>query len=284
MSNNIIKILGVTQDSGYPQIGCKKKCCKVAWENLSLRKMPACIAIIDKKEKKQWIIDATPDIKIQLRLLQQSTKIHDISGVFLTHAHIGHYLGLSFFGKESANATSLPVYAMEKMSDFLKKNAPWSQLVDMRNIKLNLINDQEVVKLSKNISIKPILVPHRNEFSETVGYIIQTEKKKLLYIPDIDSWKKWTSDIISIIKEVDYAIIDGTFMNKNEINRNLNDIPHPFIEDSIELFSNLSKKNKNKIFFTHFNHTNLLLSCQKEVTKLKQKGFNIAEQESFIFL
>ena len=154
----------------------------------------------------------------------------------------------------------------------------------MRNIKLNLINDQEVVKLSKNISIKPILVPHRNEFSETVGYIIQTENKKLLYIPDIDSWKKWTSDIISIIKEVDYAIIDGTFMNKNEINRNLNDIPHPFIEDSIELFSNLSKKNKNKIFFTHFNHTNLLLSCQKEVTKLKQKGFNIAEQESFIFL
>ena len=153
----------------------------------------------------------------------------------------------------------------------------------MRNIKLNLINDQEVVKLSKNISIKPILVPHRNEFSETVGYIIQTEKRSY-YIPDIDSWKKWTSDIISIIKEVDYAIIDGTFMNKNEINRNLNDIPHPFIEDSIELFSNLSKKNKNKIFFTHFNHTNLLLSCQKEVTKLKQKGFNIAEQESFIFL
>ena len=171
--------------------------------------------------------------------------------MFLTHAHIGHYLGLSFFGKESANATNLPVYAMQKMSDFLKK-CTLSQLVDMRNIKLNLINDQEVVKLSKNISIKPILVPHRNEFSETVGYIIQTENKKLLYIPDIDSWKKWTSDIISIINEVDYAIIDGTFMNKNEINRNLNDIPHPFIEDSIELFSNLSKKNKNKIFLYSF--------------------------------
>ena len=66
-----ITILGIAQDAGYPQINCEKEYCTDAWENSSLQKKPACIAIVDPSTKEQWIIDATPEIKNQLYLLKQ---------------------------------------------------------------------------------------------------------------------------------------------------------------------------------------------------------------------
>jgi len=278
-----VMVLGVAQDAGYPQINCKKECCKRAWENPDLQRTTSCLAIIDPISKEQWIIDATPNIKDQLQLLKSSTQTKKIDGVLLTHAHMGHYTGLMHFGREVMGTDNLPVFAMPRMKSFLEENGPWSQLVELENISLQKLISDSTFSLNKRIKIKPFLVPHRDEFSETVGYEILINEKTLLFIPDIDKWEKWETNITELIKKVDYAFLDATFYKNGELKRDMSEIPHPFVEESMLLFSNLSETDKQKVHFIHLNHTNPLLiegsTAQKEVLK---KGFNFAKEGQII--
>lgn len=244
-----------------------------------MQKTTSCLAIVDPISKEQWIIDATPNIKEQLQRLKQTTGIEKLYGILLTHAHMGHYTGLMHFGKEVMGADNLPVFAMPKMKNFLERNGPCSQLVKLENINIKELKSDLTYRLNNRIKIKPFLVPHRDEFSETVGYEILINKKSLIFIPDIDKWGKWETNITELIKKVDYAFLDATFYKNGELERDMSEIPHPFVEESMELFSKLSDANKQKVNFIHFNHTNPLLieasTAQKEVLK---KGFNIAEE------
>ena len=270
-------ILGIAQDGGSPQIGCDKSCCKTLWEN-NLFESVTSIGLIDNIENRYFLIDASPDIAKQYQMLKSLTSEANLGGIALTHAHIGHYSGLLFFGKESLGAEKVNVYSMPKMSLFLENNAPWSQLIQDENIKINKLKNDSIQTLSKYISIKPILVPHRDEFSETVGYIIKGELKSALFLPDIDKWEKWDKKIEDFIRNVDYAFIDGTFYNGNEIpHRNMDEIPHPFVVETIERFKNLKKKHKKKVYFIHLNHTNPLHKSDNQLTKeIIKRGYNIA--------
>ena len=160
-----VVVLGVAQDAGYPQIGCEKICCENVWNDISLQKYISCIAIVDPISNEQWIVDATPDIKYQMEDLQKISSIEGISGVLLTHAHIGHYTGLMHFGREVMGTKHLPVYSMPKMSKFLEENGPWSQLVSLDNISLKKLQSDSIFGLNERISVNPFLVPHRDEFS-----------------------------------------------------------------------------------------------------------------------
>jgi len=281
--NPYIVVLGVAQDAGYPQAGCNKDCCKDAWEDPAKRKNVSCLALVDPISKEQWIFDATPDVKFQLQLLEKKSGINPLSGVFLTHAHMGHYTGLMHFGREVMGCNNLPVYCMERMQNFIKTNAPWNQLVEIENINLKLLKNDSSIELNQRISVTPFLVPHRDEYSETVGYKIKANNKSLIFIPDIDKWKQWETNITELIKKVDYAFLDATFYKNGELKRDMSEIPHPFVEESMELFSNLSEKDKQKVHFIHFNHTNPLLingsNAQKEVS---EKGFNLAREGQII--
>jgi len=277
--NPYIYILGTVQDGGFPHAGCKKNCCKDAFTNPSLSKKVSSIAIVDPSSKQQWIIDASPDFKDQYHTLQKQTKSEIISGILLTHAHIGHYLGLAQLGKEVIDCNNINVFAMEKMSSFLKKNGPWNQLITNNNISLTKIESDLEFELNNKIHVTPILVPHREDYSETVCFFIASKQKKLLYVPDIDKWKLWDKDILQIIKSVDYALIDGTFYDENELERDMSKIPHPFVEESMNLFIDLPANEKSKIYFTHLNHTNpLLIENSFEQKKVRKKGFNIAKE------
>ena len=274
-----VMVLGVAQDAGYPQMNCKKECCKQAWENPELQRTTSCLAIIDPISKEQWIIDATPNIKEQLQLLKQKTGTEKLDGILLTHAHMGHYTGLLHFGREVMGADNLSVFAMPKMKNFLQENGPWSQLVKLENINIKALKSDSNFSLNERIKIKPFLVPHRDEFSETVGYEIMINNKSLIFIPDIDKWEKWETDISELIKKVEYAFLDATFYKNGELKRDMSEIPHPFAEESMALFSTLSDSDKQKVHFIHFNHTNPLIidgsTAQEEVLK---RGFNIAKE------
>ena len=284
-TNPYLMVLGITQDTGYPQINCSESCCEVAWDKTELKKMTTSLAIVDPISNQQWILDATPNITEQLHLLNKTSGIKNIEGIFITHAHIGHYTGLMYFGKEGMNTSKIPVYVMPKMKKFLEKNAPWSQLVKSKNISLNLIKDQSFIQLNERIRITPFLVPHRDDYSETVGFKIQTKSKSSIFIPDIDKWEIWDKDIISIVKDTDYAFLDGTFYKNGELNRDMSQIPHPFIKESMELFSKLPNRDKNKIYFIHMNHTNpLLIENSKEKNKVHENGFNVAVQGTCLYL
>ena len=180
LENPYILVLGNAQDAGYPQAGCEKECCERVYENSNNRRFVSSIALIDPNSRENWIFDATPDFPKQLKLLSNHLKQPGImpNGIFLTHAHIGHYTGLMHLGIEAIGADNVPVYAMPKMKIFLETNGPWSQLVSLKNIALKKLQRDTTLVLNKRISITPVQVPHRDEYSETVGFIINNHSKK----------------------------------------------------------------------------------------------------------
>ena len=274
--SDYIQVLGIVQDAGYPHIGCEKNCCKAVSPG---DYFVSCLGLVDKTNNKRYLFDATPDIHNQLNLLEKFPDANLVDGIFLTHAHIGHYTGLMYLGREGLGGKKIIVYALKRMSKFLTKNGPWEQLVKLNNISIQTISNKEFVKLSENIFVIPIRVPHRDEYSETVGYKIIGKSKKILFIPDIDKWDEWKKSIIEEVKLVDYAFIDGTFYNGTELNRDMREIPHPSIEETLQLFSNQPVAERNKIYFIHINHTNPILANKNGIRDLVEGlGFNIAQR------
>ena len=273
--NFSLKILGVVQDGGLPHLGSNKLCC----ENYEKRRYVTSIMLINNENNESYLFDASPDINEQLNFMGDRIK-KDLKGIFLTHAHIGHYTGLMYFGREALNSKSINVYAMPRMKKFLENNGPWSQLISLKNISIKEINNNSKFSIDPNVIIQPIEVPHRAEFSETVGYKIYGPNKTALFIPDIDKWYLWETSIVDEIMKVDYALIDATFYNSKEINyRDISEIPHPFVIESMELFDELDTNEKNKIYFIHLNHTNPLLDKNSDEYKyVIAKGYNIAEE------
>lgn len=283
-SGVFLVVLGTVQDAGSPQMGCEKDCCKDLFEYPDPSRMVVSLGLVDRLKNETYLFEATPDLPTQLNVLNRhagADRAKIPNGVFLTHAHIGHYTGLMYFGKEAVNAAQVPVYAMPRMSSFLETNGPWSQLVTNENIRLNPLKNRTAISLSEHLSVQPILVPHRDEFSETVGFIITGPNKKVLFIPDIDKWNKWDEDITDWIKKVDYAFLDATFYDSEELNnRDMAEIPHPFVVESMDSFKNLSAADKTKVYFIHFNHTNPLLDPESKHTEaVKEAGFNVAQIE-----
>ncbi len=282
-------LLGTVQDAGSPHIACKKDCCAGLFENPNPDRKVVSLGVIDNKSKKTFLFEATPDITSQLKHLKslapwETKELPD--GIFLTHAHIGHYTGLMYLGKEATNASKVPVYAMPKMKQFLNNNGPWSQLVSGDNIRIQTLQNQEELVLTKQLSIIPFTVPHRDEYSEMVGYKIIGPNKRALFIPDIDKWEKWGASIVSEIGKVDYAFLDATFYDGEEINtRDISQIPHPFVIESMSLFNSLSESERQKIYFTHLNHTNpLLQEDSPQSIHVTGSGFQIARKGMFFEL
>ncbi len=276
-------VLGIAQDGGVPQAGTKTH---PGWDNVSFKQHVVCLAIVDPADSTRWLFEATPDFPEQLHLLDKAAPVKNkpgLDGIFITHAHIGHYTGLMFLGHEALGAIRTPVYAMPKMSHFLKTNGPWHQLVKYENIVLRSLHEGVTVKLNKRLAVTPLLVPHRQEYSEVVGFRIAGPRKSVLFIPDIDSWKEWDEagmHIEDVLTTVDVAYIDATFYGNGEIpGRDMSGFPHPFITHSMARFKPLSVEERAKIRFIHFNHTNPALWPESEARKtIERNGFNLAEE------
>lgn len=277
-----VLILGIAQDGGYPHAGCSKECCAKAWKNDKLQKYVVSFALVDSISHKWWLFEATPDIKFQLQYFKELTqgKFKLLpEGIFLTHAHIGHYTGLMELGREVMNTKEVAVYALPKMATFLETNGPWSQLVKLQNIRIQPLKEDSVLVLTESIKITAFRVPHRDEYSETAGYKIEAGSTKYLFIPDIDKWGKWDRNIIKEVQAVDYALLDATFFREKELpERKISEVPHPFVSETMELFKNEILATKAKIYFIHFNHTNPLLWDEAIQKGLMSKGFHLARQ------
>ena len=281
-----IYILGNTQDAGMPHIGCKHKFCLDNFNKYEEYYVTS-IAVVNSDLKKYILFEASPDITFQLNYLKDNVFQEFLlpDALYITHAHIGHYTGLMYFGREALGSKNLLVKVLPRMSKFLRKNGPWSQLVTLKNINIHQIQfDISNTELS-NISVIPIQVPHRDEYSETAGYIIKGKNKKALFIPDIDKWEKWDKNLITLIKEFDYLLLDATFFDSKEINRDISEIPHPLVSETINLLNSLSMENKSKVYFIHMNHTNPMLDPNSDLSKsVINKGFNIARLGQKLYL
>ncbi|MEQ1642903.1 MAG: MBL fold metallo-hydrolase [Pyrinomonadaceae bacterium] len=274
-----VLVLGTGQDAGVPQMGCETPFCKRAWADTRLREMVSSIALVDPDSSERWIFDATPDLPEQFEMLKRTTRdrSNSIDGIFLTHAHIGHYTGLMYLGRESMSTSGVKVFAMPRMRKMLEGNAPWSQLVSLKNIAIQPLADKTEVRLNSRITVEPFLVPHRDEFSETVGYRIKTPSRSLIFIPDIDKWSKWQTPLADVVKANDLLLVDGTFYEDGEIARPMSEVPHPFVTETMELLKGLSARERAKVYFIHFNHSNPLVQRdKKKLAEVRSKGFRVA--------
>jgi pyrroloquinoline quinone biosynthesis protein B len=281
-----IYILGNTQDAGLPHIGCQHQFCE---DNFDVYEeyYTTSIAVVNSDLNKYILFEATPDITFQLNNLKKNI-FHEFllpESIYITHAHMGHYTGLMYFGREALGSKDLLVRVLPRMSKFLQNNGPWSQLVDINNIKIKEINFGLSTNELSNIIVTPVQVPHRDEYSETAGYIIEGKNKKALFIPDIDKWEKWDRNLSQLAEEFDFLLIDATFYDSKEINRDISEIPHPLVTETIDLLSGLHIENRSKVYFIHMNHTNMMLDPDSELSKLvTSKGFNVARLGQKLYL
>lgn len=259
-----VVVLGTAQDGGLPQIGCRQDCCNRARAMLTERRLATSLLVVDPRSKRRWLVDAGPDLREQVERARNrpprgvpAGRPPLFDGVFLTHAHIGHYVGLAHLGREAYGAQGQRVWATAAMAEFLSSNGPWDQLVELGHIALEPLVPDEPVALAADLFITPFLVPHRHEYSDTVGFRIEGPERSLLFIPDIDKWERWDRSIEAEVADVDYALLDGTFFADGEIpGRAMADIPHPFIRETLGRFRGYPAAERAKVRFIHLNHTN----------------------------
>lgn len=150
------------------------------------------------------------------------------------------------------------------MAGFLRNNQPWAQLIERGNISIREVDsvgadgNEASVRLTPSISFFAVDVPHRAELSDTVAYVVSLSSNsgvaratvnrsevdtgsagrvvgrdgggekalKLLYCPDTDGWTGWKRSIKDWCEEVDVALLDATFYDKDELKgRNMSEVP-----------------------------------------------------------
>jgi len=298
-------VLGAGQDAGAPQIGNA--------DDTGPRLLPSSLGLIDRRVGARYLFDATPAITEQLALLDTIEPPQEglgVDGVFLTHAHIGHYLGLAYFGREAAGASQIPVYAMPRMAGFLRSNGPWSQLVELGNIEIRTANrrsgplgsppqpvkvlggegmrEPSLFFLSERITATAIPAAHRDEFSETVAWVLADAARwSFLYLPDIDQWSinEDGSTIEGLVAKFDALFIDATFWDDNELldengmGRDMSEIPHPRVTETMDRLQHLPASERAKVHFIHYNHTNPIRDPDSaESREVIERGFNVARR------
>ncbi len=278
-----VQVLGVAQDAGHPQAACARDCCSAAWNDSALGHRVASLAIVDPESGERWFIDATPDFPDQLRGLDEQAPVESapgIAGILLTHGHMGHYTGLVHLGREAMGASRVPVHALPRMAALLRESAPWELLLRLENIEIREATFTEEIALNERITIQPLEVPHRGEYTETAAYVIHGPDHAVLYLPDIDKWERFDTPIESLIAQVDRAYVDGTFFADGEIpGRSMAEIPHPFVVESLSRFAALPATERAKITFLHFNHTNPLLQPDSEArVRVEEAGCRVASE------
>lgn len=274
MNNVVARILGSAQDGGVPQVGCNCERCRFARMNATHVRFPASLAVVGKNGSFR-LVDATPSLSRQLDLVRDllpSDKrlLPDI--VFVSHAHIGHYSGLMFFGKEVASTKAMPVHCTSAMRLFLESNKPFSYLVKRNEISIKELEKGKATLYDEDFSVTPVEVPHRNEDADTLSFLIKSDKT-LFYAPDFDHY---TDTIDQCVRNSDVSVLDGCFWSRGELpGRSYETIPHPFMLETMERFEELG----NRIVFTHMNHTNPVLNRDGRLrSELETKGFRLARE------
>ncbi|WP_412061336.1 MBL fold metallo-hydrolase [Rubrivirga sp. IMCC45206] len=274
-------VLGIAQDGGVPQTGDTNA---PGWTDPDRRRRVVSLGLVDPTSGRRWLVEATPDLPEQLAHLDRLAPRRGaaLDGVFLTHAHIGHYTGLMFLGHESLGARGVPVFAMPRMADFLRTNGPWSQLVRFENVDLRELADGVPVPLADGLSVTPFLVPHRQEFSEVVGYRIDGPRQSALFVPDIDSWREWDdagTRLEDVLATVDVAYLDATFYDDGEIpGRDMSGFPHPLITTTMARLADLPAGERAKVRLIHLNHTNPALWPGPAREAIEAAGMRVAEE------
>jgi pyrroloquinoline quinone biosynthesis protein B len=283
-----LKILGVAQDGGVPHASCRCERCEAARRDPSRAHMVASLALIIPTDGVDAVhlIDATPDLARQLELLptapardRPGVDRRPLASIFLTHAHIGHYLGLAQLGFEVMHTSGTLVRASPRMIDFLRDNAPWEQLIRLGEIMPEPLTPEAGAQLG-DVQIRPVVVPHRDEYTDTVGYRLQGPRQTVLYIPDAEPWERWSDAFDAALEGVDVALLDATFYAADELpGRPIESLGHPLVPSTIERLRGRIDRGALRVVLIHLNHTNPLLDPRSpESQSTREAGVHVAAE------
>ena len=255
----VVTILGIAQDGGVPHPGCLCDTCKRFSEE-GRQLSPTSLAVRDGDEL--HLIDVTRDLDRQTRMLDGSARM--ITDVWLTHGHLGHVDGLGLFGREVMASRGIRLHASESMFKLIHETPLWNALLDQRVFTKKKFDSGHEIQVSKNLSLVPIKVPHRDEWSDTHAFLLRGPNRALLHLPDHDHWADTLEQVgydsirewISAIK-ADIILMDGTFWSSDDLPRQ-NSIPHPPILESISRLGPREEDDPD-IRFIHLNHSNRAL-------------------------
>ena len=276
-------VLGIAQDGGLPHLGCERECCTKARASGRVE-YPASLGLVDRRgdAPKLLLVEATPRVEEQAALLHEVANVHGrgrtpVDAIMVTHAHIGHYLGLALFGREVVGAKHLPVWCSPRFGDYLRGHGPWQQLVSLGQIDVKSFVVGESFSPWSGIEVRAMAVPHRDEFSDTMAYVISGPNRSALFVPDVDAWDRAPGLLERLLEGVEVAYLDGTFFDGSELpERNLSEIRHPLITRTMDKLAAVAAKHPGRIRFLHLNHTNPALHDEGVRRSITSRGFAVA--------
>lgn len=281
-------VLGSVQDAGFPQVGCYTDLCN---EGRRLHaegrgRFVASLALVEPEAERFYLVDATPDITRQIDLIPEASfrrragERRPFDGIFLTHAHIGHYAGLAVLGNEGLGITDTPVYCTTSLADFLSANDPWRFMVRQGRIRPVPLATDTWHRLDEHLEVRLLSVPHRNELADTVGFVFRGSRGSLLYIPDINAWGLWERDVAEVVEDVDVALLDASFWSMEELpGRAVEDIPHPLATHTMDLVQDVVDRRATRVVLTHLNNSNPMLWEEgPQAAEVARRGFGIARE------
>lgn len=265
-------VLGTAQDGGFPHAGCACAACAAARSHPALARRVASIGLVGASGQ-TLLVDATPDLTSQLASLAREAGQEALvpDAILLTHAHVGHYLGLAYLGREAIDAKGLPVYCTSKMAAFLQQNRPWSHLGERGQIELRPLSPGVPIAFD-GVEVNAFLSPHRGEDTDTLGFEFRGPRGTLVYVSDADV----LGGLVGRIAEAQVTLVDGTFWSRAELpHRDIMAVRHPFVEESVRLLH----KAQGEIWFTHLNHSNPLLHPDPSRRPALPPRFGVASED-----
>ena len=281
-------VLGSVQDAGFPQVGCYTDRCNRgrALQAAGHGRFVSSMALVEPSAERFYLVDATPDITRQIDLItepafrRRAAERRPFDGIFLTHAHIGHYTGLAVLGNEGMGMQQTPVYCTQAMAVFLAANHPWKFLVEQGRIELRALAPDRWHRLDPLLEVQLWKVPHRDELADTVGFVFRGPEASMLFLPDINSWSLWNRSIAEAVASVDVALLDGTFWSLDELpGRTAADVPHPLMPQTMDALQAVVDQGHARVVLTHLNNSNPALDDGgPEQAEVARRRFAIARE------
>lgn len=220
----ILYFIGTAASEGIPNASCKCPTCQEARKFSFAQRKPPTLAILPKRGG-VILIDVGTDISEHFPGIS-------IKAVLLTHWHNDHTYGLY---KLRWIAKKLPLYAPREGADTTILNEP-------RNLEISFIKAWDIIK------IPPLKVTalKLNHFPETLGYFLQSKRKKIAVLYDTKGLPDETFEFLKR-KKPKIAIVDATYPP------GVDNPTHNNVDEAAEI----GLKVAEKVYLTHIAHHNL---------------------------
>jgi pyrroloquinoline quinone biosynthesis protein B len=276
--NARLVVLGTAQDGGFPHAGCTCPACVWARRDPARVRRVSSVGLIGSTGR-TLLVDATPDFPAQAAALSAAAgrerAVPDM--LVLTHAHMGHYLGLAYLGREAMDTRALPVRCTPQMAAFLRANRPWSHLEERGQVALERLQPGDPLRFD-GLEVRAFLSPHRGEDTDTLGFEVTGPTRRVLYVSDADVLPP---ELVERVRDADVAFVDGTFYAPDELpHRDILAVRHPFVRDSLKALAGA----RGEVWFTHLNHSNPLLHPDRALRPPLPSGFGVAHDGQVVVL